>query len=91
MYYQSVNGKQEQNLSIANRGLAYGDGVFTTAKVLNGEVQSLSSHIDRLVISCQKLNIILPDMDKVIFELTTVAQRFALSVVKVIITAGEGG
>ena len=91
MYYQSVNGKQEQYISITNRGLAYGDGVFTTAKVFNGKVQLLTAHLERLTDSCQKLNIVLPDLDKVIVELIDVAQRFELAVLKVIITAGEGG
>jgi 4-amino-4-deoxychorismate lyase len=91
MYYHSINGYQEQHLSIANRGLAYGDGVFTTAKVLNGKVKLLSAHIERLIQSCEKLSIVLPNMDKIAAELTTIAQRFPLSVAKVIITAGDGG
>jgi 4-amino-4-deoxychorismate lyase len=91
MYYQSVNGKLEQHLSTADRGLAYGDGVFTTAKVLHGKIQLLSSHIERLIKSCQKLNIALPGMGHVVDELVAVAQRFELAVVKVMITAGEGG
>ncbi|NQZ79775.1 MAG: aminodeoxychorismate lyase [Colwellia sp.] len=91
MYYQSVNGKQEQYISITNRGLAYGDGVFTTAKVLNGKVQLLAAHLERLMDSCLKLHIALPDMDKVAIELIDVAQRFELAVLKVIITAGLGG
>ena len=91
MYYQSINGQQEQHLSVKNRGLAYGDGVFTTAKVVNGNVQLLSAHVERLITSCKKLNIDLPDMNEIKTELTQTAQRFELSVAKVIITAGDGG
>ena len=91
MYYCSVNGEQDQALSINNRGLAYGDGIFTTAKVINGKVQLLSAHIERLVDSCNKLSIALPDMDKIAAELIGVAKQFPLSVAKVIITAGNGG
>jgi 4-amino-4-deoxychorismate lyase len=91
MYYQSVNGQVEQHPSINNRGLAYGDGVFTTAKVLDGKVERLASHIERLTMSCKTLNIPLPDMNKVIIELMAVAERYTLSVAKVIITAGDGG
>jgi len=91
MYYQSINGQQEQQISTNNRGLAYGDGVFTTAKVLNGKIQLLTAHIERLITSCKKLNIAQPDMNKIITELTETAQRFELSVVKVIITTGDGG
>jgi len=91
MYYQSINGKQDQNLSLGSRGLAYGDGVFTTAKVSQGKVLLLFTHIKRLIHSCQKLDIILPDFDMISAELTEIAQRFKHSVVKVIITAGQGG
>lgn len=91
MYYQSINGQAEQHLSINNRGLAYGDGVFTTAKVLDGKVERLAAHIKRLTTSCETLNITLPDMTKVTNELITVAKRYRLSVAKVIVTAGDGG
>lgn len=91
MYYHSINGQKDKYLSINNRGLAYGDGVFTTAKVVDGKVQLLSSHINRLTESCNKLSITLPDMERVFDELTHVAQRFPLSVAKVIITVGDGG
>lgn len=91
MYYQSINGQAEQHLSINNRGLAYGDGVFTTAKVLDGKVEQLAAHIERLTTSCETLNIALPDMTTVTNELITVAKRYRLSVAKVIITAGDGG
>lgn len=91
MYYQSINGEQEQHLLINNRGLAYGDGVFTTAKVDNGKIQFLSAHIERLKNSCNKLNVALPDFNRIINELTEVAQRYKQSVAKIIITAGDGG
>jgi 4-amino-4-deoxychorismate lyase len=91
MYYQSINGQQDRHLSVNNRGLAYGDGVFTTAKIVDGKVQFLSAHVDRLINSCNKLNIAFPDMNKIIAELTKTAQRFELAVAKVIITAGDGG
>jgi len=91
MYYQSINGQQGQHISTNNRGLAYGDGVFTTAKVVSGKIQLLAVHIERLIMSCEKLNIALPDMNKIITELTETAQRFELSVAKVIITSGDGG
>jgi len=91
MYYQSVNGIEEKHILISDRGLAYGDGVFTTAKLLNGKVQLLAAHLDRLIDSCQKLNIVLPDIDKVTIELTNIASHFELAVVKVMVTAGQGG
>jgi 4-amino-4-deoxychorismate lyase len=91
MHYHSINGAQQDSLSIKDRGLAYGDGVFTTAKVVQGKIQFLSEHLERLTNNCGKLSIALPDIDKIKAELKLVAQRFELCVAKVIITAGEGG
>ena len=91
MYYHSINGVQSDSISITDRGLAYGDGVFTTAKVEQGKIQLLSEHLERLTTNCQKLSIALPDIDKIKGELKSVAQRFELCVAKVIISAGQGG
>ncbi len=91
MHYHSINGVQHDSISITDRGLAYGDGVFTTAKVVQGKIQFLSEHLERLTQNCNKLSIALPDIDKIKRELKAVAQRFELCVAKVIITAGEGG
>jgi 4-amino-4-deoxychorismate lyase len=91
MFYQSINGVQQDSLSIKDRGLAYGDGVFTTAQVVQGKIQLLSEHLERLTNNCANLSIALPNIDKIKRELKTVAQRFESCVAKVIITAGEGG
>ena len=91
MYYHSINGVEHDSISITDRGLAYGDGVFTTAKVDQGKIQFLSEHLERLTKNCDQLSIALPDIDKIKHELKFVAQRFDLCVAKVIITAGEGG
>jgi 4-amino-4-deoxychorismate lyase len=91
MYYHSINGAEHNSISITDRGLAYGDGVFTTAKVVQGKIQFLSEHLERLTQNCDKLSIPLPNIDKIKCELKSVAQRFELCVAKVIITAGEGG
>ncbi|NQZ23790.1 MAG: aminodeoxychorismate lyase [Colwellia sp.] len=91
MYYHSINGVQSDSISIADRGLAYGDGVFTTAKVVQGKIQFLSEHLERLTTNCHKLSISVPDIDKIKGEVKAVAQRFELCVAKIIITAGEGG
>lgn len=91
MYYCSVNGQQASELAISDRGLAYGDGVFTTANVIDGQVCYLSQHIQRLVTSCKRLNIAAPDWHFIEQELTENARQYSQAVVKVIITAGQGG
>lgn len=91
MYYCSLNGQHNSQLPLSDRGLAYGDGVFTTGKVLNGQVCYLAQHIQRLINSCEKLNITLPDMHVLEQELIENAMQYTCAVVKIIITAGQGG
>lgn len=91
MYFQSVNGKPVSEISINDRGLAYGDGVFTTAKVLNGEVELIKQHINRLKTGCNLLKIIGVDFEGLNNNLIEVSKAYNLAVLKVIITSGEGG
>ena len=60
MLYSSINGIEDQYISISDRALAYGDGLFTTAKIVNGEIQRLNEHIERLQSGCQQLGICQP-------------------------------
>ena len=46
--------------SAQNRGFRYGDGVFETIKVLNGEILHLDLHLERLFTSLKLLNLNLP-------------------------------
>lgn len=91
MMYCSVNGRQVDNISIIDRGFSYGDGVFTTAKIVNGKVDMLTRHIQRLKDSCGILNISIPDINKLQQQIITLAKTYSLAVIKIIITAGEGG
>lgn len=91
MFYCSVNGQNKNELAINDRGLSYGDGVFTTAKVVNGKICQLNAHMQRLKVSCEKLKLAVPDINAIEQELTTAARQYAQAVAKVIITAGQGG
>jgi branched-chain amino acid aminotransferase len=51
MYYlndQFIESSYSTTINIADRGLLLGDGVFTTLKAQNGNLQFFSKHIDRL-------------------------------------------
>ena len=91
MKFCLVNGIQQSRIDIENRGLAYGDGLFTTAKISNGNIQYLSAHIERLSFGCIKLGISPPSQDGLIKQLTAVAKNYSLAVLKVMITAKNGG
>ncbi|PKG81783.1 aminodeoxychorismate lyase [Colwellia sp. 75C3] len=91
MKYCSVNGQQQTDITITDRGLAYGDGIFTTAKIVKGKVILLDKHIERLVYGCQRLKIQAPSRQRLMEQLQSAAKDFPLAVVKVMITAGSGG
>jgi 4-amino-4-deoxychorismate lyase len=91
MKFCLVNGIQQDYIDIESRGLAYGDGLFTTAKIQNGQIQYLTAHIERLSLGCNKLGITPPARDELIDQLNIVAKDYSLAVLKVIITAKRGG
>ena len=91
MKFCCVNGIQQNHMDIENRGLAYGDGLFTTAKIINGNIQYLAQHINRLVLGCKKLGITPPSSSQLSKQLASTAKNYALAVLKVIISAKAGG
>lgn len=86
-----VNGTPSQMVSAFDRGLSYGDGLFTTALIQSGKVQYLMQHIERLQTGCEKLAITFSDFDTLSQQLVEIAGSYERSVLKVVITAGAGG
>lgn len=52
-----VNGQFSDTVSVNNRGLAFGDGLFETIKIAAGKAEFLSLHMQRLQRGCAQLNI----------------------------------
>jgi len=52
-----VNGKSETRISVSDRGLNYGDGLFETILYLNGTFILLEEHLDRLARDSRRLQI----------------------------------
>ncbi len=91
MLFCSVNGEVTNRVLVSDRAFAYGDGIFTTAKIVNGKVSQLEQHINRLINSCERLSISKVSFDELREQLRETAKHFDLAVLKVIITAGQGG
>jgi len=91
MKFCTVNGNEKSEMSINDRGFSYGDGLFTTAKIIDGKVLMLTEHINRLVFGCAQLGLPKFDSQQLRHDLTLVAKPFCHDVLKVIITAGVGG
>jgi len=91
MLLSFVDGQEASAVAIDDRGLAYGDGCFTTALILNGEVQMLAQHLKRLVQQSQQLGLPSIDLTTLIATLSQISTGVTIGIVKVIITCGSGG
>lgn len=83
-----VDGQPADALSLKDRGLAYGDGLFETIAVRNGSPVLLDRHLGRLAKGCQRLAINL-DHEAVVRELVTCAGDLQEGVLKLIVTRGD--
>ncbi len=96
MQYCLINGQQENKIAINDRALAYGDGIFTTAKIHHGQVEFLSAHLNRLITGCRYLGFEL-NTEQLQEEIALALQHsknlpcFSHGVLKVIVSAGSGG
>ncbi|MGM8885073.1 aminotransferase class IV [Psychrobacter sp. 1U2] len=72
-------------LPLDNRGLAYGDGFFTTMAVLDGEIVWADYHWQRLESHASALQLVLPKPN-LLSSLKAYAQQLQQGVMKVIVT-----
>lgn len=84
-----VNGQPTQTISVADRGLAYGDGLFETLRVQQGRPLRLELHLARLELGCQRLQIKL-DFEQVRQEIHSFCAQAESAVCKLIVTRGVG-
>jgi aminodeoxychorismate lyase len=52
-----IDGKEETKISIYNRNIQYGDGLFETCIAKNNQILFWQNHLGRLNAGCEKLNI----------------------------------
>lgn len=86
-----VNGERNDFVAISDRGFQYGDGLFETIEVINGQPLFLEQHLLRLNAGCLKLNIPPSDIKQLTEEIYTVCKPVNQGVLKLIITRGTGG
>ncbi|ABM02931.1 aminodeoxychorismate lyase apoprotein [Psychromonas ingrahamii 37] len=89
-----INGTESTTIAADDRGLAYGDGLFSTIKVERGIVQLWDYHLQRLQLGAKKL--FFPEVDWLLLssELHYLAKTVAeqpFAVIKVMLTRGSGG
>ena len=84
-----VDGQPAASLSLADRGLAYGDGLFETMAVRGGRPVLLERHLARVTAGCARLYIGL-DADRLRRELSAFCAELGEGVAKLIVTRGDG-
>jgi 4-amino-4-deoxychorismate lyase len=87
-----INGKPATSVSVSDRGLAYGDGVFETFRIVSGKLLFADLHLQRLSQGCERLGIAL-ELEQVKAELTSALQLRSpeTGIVKLIVTRGVSG
>lgn len=86
-----INGQENNQINIADRGLHYGDGLFETIEVILGKPVFLKEHLQRLSGGCSRLKIPPPDSHQLSEEARQVCNNATHAVLKIIITRGSGG
>jgi 4-amino-4-deoxychorismate lyase len=84
-----VNG-QTTGVDPADRGLAYGDGLFETMAADGGRIRWLDYHFERLEDGCRRLGIDVPARALLREEIAAACPRAGRAAVKLIVTRGAG-
>lgn len=85
-----INGAPAATLSVHDRGLLYGDGLFETLAVSGGRPLHWPRHLARLQRGCARLGIPAPDSTRLWEEALRVAGGAMRAVVKILVTRGQG-
>lgn len=85
-----VDGAPGNLISIRDRGLLYGDGVFRTLLARNGIALHRRLHLQNIQQDCARLGIACPALSRLSDELDEVLTRHPHGIIKLIVTRGQG-
>jgi len=86
-----VNGVESVSISTNDRGLNYGDGLFETMRLADGEIALLDRHLFRLKQGCDRLRLEWPGQAILRMEISRVIRDHQFGVVKLMVTRGSIG
>lgn len=86
-----VNGLPGSLVSVHDRGLQFGDGLFETIAVQAGTPLCLEAHLQRLEAGCKRLHIACPERTLLAREASRLCAAAQSGVLKIIVTRGTGG
>lgn len=85
-----VNGSEAEQITLFDRGLHYGDGLFETIAWARGHPQSWDGHMRRLARGCERLGLPTPELSLLAHEARLCAGIEQRCVLKLILTRGSG-
>jgi 4-amino-4-deoxychorismate lyase len=83
-----VNGARDSTVSVLDRGLHFGDGLFETIACVKGRPRLLPLHLERLEFGCERLQLA-ANLEEIRAEVVELARDVDRAIVKVLVTAGE--
>ena len=83
-----VNGRVAAYVSVLERGLHYGDGLFETIACIGGRPRFLDLHLARLTRGCARLGLEFADTVALAEEVRSLAADTGRAVVKLLVTRG---
>jgi len=84
-----INGKPATEVSVLDRGLHFGEGLFETIACINGRPRFLPLHFERLEFGCERLGIQPPAQDELADEIFGLIRGVERAIVKLLVTGGE--
>lgn len=85
-----INGVAADQLSLSDRAIHYGDGLFETIAIRSGRLEFWQRHMQRLARGCERLGITMPDSELLLSEARHL-HTMEDAVLKLIISRGAGG
>lgn len=85
-----INGSLNGAISPLDRGLAYGDGVFRTIRVVNGMPTHWTMHYQALEENCSAIGIVCPGAELFMADFQQLFLSDETGVAKLMVTRGEG-
>lgn len=90
-----LNGELQSPLSIKDRGLAYGDGLFETMRCVNGQIPFLPLHLARLERGLKALALPI-SLESITSQIHSFSEAVAVQtcspvIIKLIVSRGVGG
>ena len=85
-----VNGVRSASISVDDRGLLYGDGLFETVAVRGGSPRFFDYHLERLATGCDRLGIAMPDSKLLREEVAQLIDKQNDATLRITLTRGSG-